>query len=348
MATYTQFEEDNSFITYHGTWETQTNSNYRGGTRIVNKVKTNIEDEYIEIFFKGTGFRIISSTYPTYSSSIAIIIDDTIIDEYSLTGVNANRAVVYTREGLEDTYHKIKMYRNTIGSYNTDFVFDGIDILGEGGLFDKTEYENNGITIAETPVKISDNTVESEEDVKAYAETIVNGERQLLIADKLKGLYVTDGNGGYTKILDENTTDHVNREVLDLLSTDGKDLFFNGKNVQSITTGEHQAYSGTFLNVVSGQICTVNIDSGSNLCEQIVQAWEFEEGLDDLITILKTFNNAEKDNFYYNSNEIEFTNSECKVKDKYILNSNLNSDGFYESEIINKDDFVEIVGLEVV
>ena len=120
-------------------------------------------------------------------------------------------------------------------------------------------------------------------------------------------------------------------------------MFFNGKNVQSITTGEHQAYSGTFLNVANGQTCNINIDSGSNLCEQIVQAWEFEEGLDDLITIAKTFNNHTSENFYY-EDDIEFTNEACKVKDKYILENTLNSEGFYETKL-NKNDFIELINL---
>ena len=348
MSLYTQFEDDNSLIKYHGDWTATKNDSYRGGSRITNNIKTDIKNQYIEIFFRGTGFRIISSTYPTYSASIAIEIDDTIIEEFSLSAQDADIVEVYSKENLEDTVHKIKMYRNVTGNYTPDFIFDGIDIIGDGKLVEENEYINRDTNVVpytkKSAVKIGDDTIESEEDIEAYAQTLVNGERQLLIA--LKSLYLTDGKGGYEKI---NEVDiHDNKNVLDLLSTDGKDLFFNGKNIQSIIAGDNRSYSATLLNVTNGQTCTINIDSGSNLCEQIVQAWEFEEGETDLITIAKTFNNAEKDNFYYNSNEIEFTNSECKVKDKYILNSNLNSDGFYESEIINKDDFVDFIGLEVI
>ena len=50
------------------------------------------------------------------------------------------------------------------------------------------------------PVKISDDTITSEDDIATYAATLINGERQLLIADKLKSMYVTDGKGSYIKI----------------------------------------------------------------------------------------------------------------------------------------------------
>ena len=162
-------------------------------------------------------------------------------------------------------------------------------------------------------------------------------------------MYLSDGNGGYTKIFDESTTDHNNREVLDLLSTDGESLYFNGKNIQKIELEDGQyGYSGTFMNVVADSTYSINIDKGSKLCDQIVQVWEFEEGTTNITTIAKTFNNAEKDNFYYDSeNGIEFTEDVCKVKDEFELSISLNSDGFYESEVINKADFLELIGMEV-
>ena len=50
------------------------------------------------------------------------------------------------------------------------------------------------------PIKISDDTIISEDDIATYAATLTNGERQLLIADKLNSLYITQGNGNYKEI----------------------------------------------------------------------------------------------------------------------------------------------------
>ena len=342
-----RIDSNDTDFSFQGDWIKQNVNVYYNNT----SYHTTGDNQEVSFVFYGTKLRTIGNCYNLCSSASKIEVDGV---TYPLTQYNENisdsqsqQRITFEIKDLEENFHFVRLI-GIKDSRTITLTLDAIDIDEDGYMSTKEEYEESLQQSKNNfPVLVGDETVTTEDDVLSYAETLTHGEKQLLVSDKLNGIYLTDGQGGYTKLNTGSDDNHDNKDVLDLLSTDGKDLFFNGKNVQSIKVGDNQAHSGTFLNVVSGQVCTVNIDNGSNLCEQIVQAWEFEEGLDDLITVLKTFNNAEKDNFYYNSNEIEFTNSECKVKDKYIFNSNLNSDGFYESKIINKDDFIEIVGLEV-
>lgn len=146
-------------------------------------------------------------------------------------------------------------------------------------------------------------------------------------------------------IINSELHNHNNRDVLDLLTTDGNELFFNGKSVHKIELPDGQTrYSGTFMNVTANTDYGINIEKGSKLCDQIVQAWEFEEGQSDITTIAKTFNNHTSENFFYDNN-IQFNDDVCKVKDEFVLDNILNdTTGLYETKL-NKSDFIELISL---
>ena len=100
------------------------------------------------------------------------------------------------------------------------------------------------------------------------------------------------------------------------------------------------------MNVIANTDCGINIEKGSKLCDQIVQTWEFEEDGIDLTTVAKTFNNHTSENFFYDSENIEFTDNVCKVKDEFILNNNLNEETrLYETKL-NKSEFITLINLE--
>lgn len=77
----------------------------------------------------------------------------------------------------------------------------------------------------------------------------------------------------------------------------------------------------------------------------IIDCYKFTSTEKDIMSTIKTFNNSEKDNFFFNKESVEFTES-MHIKKNHILESKLNEDGVYESEIINKDNFFEILGIE--
>lgn len=99
------------------------------------------------------------------------------------------------------------------------------------------------------------------------------------------------------------------------------------------------------LNVKTGD--TITIETTKPLIDQkaFVQVFEYSEGTNDIISTIKEFNNANADNFICGDN-ITFDDS-CHIKNKYALNSALDdTDGYYKSEIINKDDFIEFFKIE--
>lgn len=99
-------------------------------------------------------------------------------------------------------------------------------------------------------------------------------------------------------------------------------------------------------NAKANEVYTVELINENKKNDLIVQCYEFKEGEQDVVTTLREFNNTDKDNFYYNEDNIDFNNG-MKVKNNYEISSTLNSDGFYESKIINKDDFIELYRIEV-
>lgn len=81
------------------------------------------------------------------------------------------------------------------------------------------------------------------------------------------------------------------------------------------------------------------VDSNNKL---IIENYKFIKGKENTTSIIKKFNNSNKDNFIYNSDEIDFDDNNTCVKNKYVYDMKANSDGLYESEVINKNDFLEI------
>ena len=95
----------------------------------------------------------------------------------------------------------------------------------------------------------------------------------------------------------------------------------------------------------ANEVYTIDLINDNKLNDLIVQCYEFQKGEQDIVTTLREFNNTDKDNFYYNEDIITFDNG-MKINNQYKLNSTLNSDGLYESEIINKSDYLNLIGME--
>ena len=83
-----------------------------------------------------------------------------------------------------------------------------------------------------------------------------------------------------------------------------------------------------------------------NAC--MINVYKKEEGNTNLNEALKEFKNNTKQDFIKNEDEIIIDDNGTKIKDSYEYNSILNSNGFYESKIINKNNYLEILGIEVI
>ena len=359
-----RIDGSNINIKYSGTWTTANSTPYYNGSNI----GTTVAGDSMEFYFYGTKLVLMDSICENRTNSVEISIDnntETFSCYSSLSVLSAKCQIcTYEKHDLERKIHHIKITNND-SSTNRYLFIDCIDIDEDGKMCTEREYEIQEMNNKKFPVMIGDSTITSETNIANYASTLTNGERQLLIMESGK-MFLTDGNGSYIKINNmgdlsnyvtqdqikdiKDAVNHDNRDVLDLLSTNGNDLFFNGKNVQKVELENGQyGYTTTIMNALTDNIYTINIDKGSKMCDQIVQAWEFTEGGQDITTIAKTFNNAEKSNFYYDSEFVEFNENECKVKDTYKINLTLNNDtGFYESEVINLDKYVDLKNIEEV
>ena len=80
-------------------------------------------------------------------------------------------------------------------------------------------------------------------------------------------------------------------------------------------------------------------------CKIFVQAYTEIKGQQDIVGTIKGFNIEHKDMFYYNNN-IEFDKNGCSIKKTYEYKIEENSDGFYETEIINPKEYIEIVNFK--
>ena len=91
----------------------------------------------------------------------------------------------------------------------------------------------------------------------------------------------------------------------------------------------------------------IAIDSALDISDNkiIVDVYKFVDGAQNIHTT-KVFNNTESHNFFYNKDNVTFTDS-MHVKKEHEYAITLNSDSVYESGIINKNDFIEILGLEM-
>lgn len=95
------------------------------------------------------------------------------------------------------------------------------------------------------------------------------------------------------------------------------------------------------LNIKAGE--NITIDTGVDLNDKncSIQCFKHEDGAQNVIKNIKEFNNTNKDNFYFNSENISFQNS-MKINTTHKLESVLNGDGLYETSIIKKSNYKDI------
>ena len=200
-----RLDDTNRNIKYNGTFTTNTDSNKHNNTCTY----STIVGDSIEFYFYGSRFYIIDMFYKSRSNRIEVMIDDSIdsyLNCYSATLEN-QKVLVYKKEGLEKGLHHVKLTNQSTMS-NTTMVLDAIDINEDGFLITKEEYEEILQQSKKNyPVKFGGDSITSEENVANYASKLVYGERQLLVSDKLNGIYLTDGQGGYTKLNTDNGGD---------------------------------------------------------------------------------------------------------------------------------------------
>lgn len=200
-----RFDDTDSKVKYTGAWLYQTGAdNYNGGSTIipVGSTTEEIQSSKCDFYFVGTKLRIINAYYSGSSANYIVEIDGVKNIVTSKKDVLAFQCIIFEKLNLEKTAHHVRIY-----SGDTDRIsLDAFDIDSDGYLITEAEYSQGN----KFPVLIGDNTITSETNIANYANSLVNGERQLLISDKLKSIYVTDGQGNYTKLSTAGSENIIN------------------------------------------------------------------------------------------------------------------------------------------
>lgn len=119
-------------------------------------------------------------------------------------------------------------------------------------------------------------------------------------------------------------------------------LYYNNQlyNFANPSTESNEIQQKVSLNATkSNSVEIATADSNNKL---VIDNYKFIKATENTTSIVKKFNNSNKDNFIYNPDEIDFDDNNTCVKNKYVYGMKANSDGLYESEVINKNDFSEI------
>lgn len=135
-AGYRRYDDTDFRFRYSGTWSNRAHAAYYKGAQTIQN--PTVIGNKIEFRFLGSKLRIITSTYPTYASSVNVTIDG-VVENYSLAIGSENMALVYEKEGLEFKEHTVVIERVVSGTYTPDFAWDAIDIDATGQLLHKDE-----------------------------------------------------------------------------------------------------------------------------------------------------------------------------------------------------------------
>ena len=94
-------------------------------------------------------------------------------------------------------------------------------------------------------------------------------------------------------------------------------------------------------NAKANEVYVIELIKQNKLNDLIIQAYEFTQGEQDVVTTLKEFNNSDSSNFYYDKDNIVFTSDGCKIKNEYEVTStpSTTEEGLYELDF-SKENFI--------
>ena len=222
------------------------------------------------------------------------------------------------------------------GSYKDLIDVPTINNTGTEGTTDYNKLKNlptiNGITI-------KDNITAEDLKLATKDETMY------------KENYVSDINDGYVKAADKAKT-LEGTELAKPYQFWGIDINGEAKYQYLPLTNNQEIHQGNFeqrelINVAANDIYEIGSLNELDECKIFVQAYTEIKGQQNIVGTIKKFNNEDKDKFYYNTNgNIEFGENGCSIKEIYEYEIKKNSDGFYETKIINPKEYIKIVSLK--
>ena len=184
-------------------------------------------------------------------------------------------------------------------------------------------------------------------DIKEYTQKILNAYSSF-IKDKVleKDIYASKENDGYVKKSEKAKTLEC-MEGMKPSNYIGSDI--NG-NVGTFplptmeTTPPSTSNNSQIvkLDVLAGEPCKISLENGEDITTSLVQCYDFKYGEEDVVQTLKVFNNSEKENFYFRKPYVSFDGG-MQIKRSFVYPFSRNSNGFYESEVVDVSGF-ELIG----
>lgn len=163
-----------------------------------------------------------------------------------------------------------------------------------------------------------------------------------LLSEKVNAISQAD----YNTLQNNNSVDSTIPYLVitdETLGTEKKALlYYNNQlyNFANPSIASNEIQQKVSLNATKND--SVEIATADSNNKLMIDNYKFIKGTENTTSIVKKFNNSNKDNFIYNPDEIDFDDNNTCVKNKYVYDTKANSDGLYESEVINKSDFLEI------
>ena len=91
-----------------------------------------------------------------------------------------------------------------------------------------------------------------------------------------------------------------------------------------------------------GSIININVDGNTE--KFLIQVYKYIPGDNDIVEIVKEFNNTDKDNFIYTDN-INYTNLSCKIKDLFYINSKFKNNLYFSDEF-DPSEFINLIKIQ--
>lgn len=229
-------------------------------------------------------------------------------------------------------------------STSTTYSSKKIESSFVGEVRNYTDEElNEMIGISEDETDLINNLITDESvisTVKTWNSSVLKNKFDKT-KNKVNGITLTD----YNILENSNKVDSTIPYIVVTNETLGNGkkalLYYNNEVFNfSNTNSSSEVQQKVTLNVTKNT--PIIIETANDSDKFIIDNYKFVNGEENVIEILYSFDENFKDYCIYNSNEIEFNSEGAQIKHLYQLDTNKNIDDLYETEIINKDDFVEI------
>jgi len=303
------------------------------------------------------------------SNSLKTIIDNEISD-------NLDIAESYTDTKAISTLGDAKNYTDSLfkaGITSFEFVDKlPIDNINDKAIYfipkDTPESENiyeefvytnsDWEKIGDTTIDLSNyyNIQQIDSKFTLYNATV---DQKISDYDKIISAEINDVKVDTSLLMDKATylskeyPDYVNKSYLSIkiegiedsvsFSYYGKDVDGNiGFHIFPITTrDDFNNFQSTILNATTNTEYFINLTNERSMYDVVCQVYKFVDGSTNITEPLKTYNIDESyDNIYDNQNTT--FDSGLQINKNFPLTLTTNSDGLFESEIINKSDYIAI------